>query len=345
MAAAMKAAEPAPPDEAVLSRRNGVAMLQKAPELTDLDRRIIHALQLDGRVSYATLGPKLGTTEKVVRLRAQALLDAGVIDITVVTDPQALGYRYVSMVGLRVVGGGRESVVDQLTALPNVDYIVTAVGRYDILVEVLSASLGELGDLVDRNIATLDGVSTVDIYPYLSLFHQQGVFAGGDRQLGVTQRTDDFQIDDTDAAIVQLLNQDGRMPFQHIGRELGISGDMVRRRVARMRQNGAVRIMAITNPMTLGFDLVALVGLVLGPGARAADVAGSLADMAAVSYVAICTGGFDLFIEVACQTTVELQQLMDELRAVAGIIRMEPFLYLELKYRRISPPVKHQPPA
>lgn len=316
-------------------------MLLQATGLSDLDRRIIQALQLDGRVSYTTLGPQLGTTEKVVRARVQNLLSSGVIDITVVTEPEALGYRFVAIVGIRVVGGGRDAIVEKLARLGNVDYLVTTLGRYGILVELLTRTLAELGDIVDREIAPLDGVAGVDVYPYLDLRYQQGVFGRSSTVSDESTASADhepLELDEIDAAILQRLNANGRAPFLAIGRDLGLPEAKVRRRVGRMRARGAVQIMAITNPMSLGFDVVALIGITVQPGSRAIDVADRLSAVAAVSYVAVCTGGFDLFVEAVCRGTDDFLRVMDdELRATPGVASLEPFLYLGLRYRRVSP--------
>jgi DNA-binding Lrp family transcriptional regulator len=316
-------------------------MLLQATGLSELDRRIIRALQLDGRVSYTALGPQLGTTEKVVRARVQSLLASGVIDITTVTRPQALGYRFVAIAGIRVVGGGREAIVEKLSRVGNVDYLVTTLGRYGILVEILTRTLAELGDIVDREIAPMEGVAGVDVYPFLDLRHQQGAFgrrpADADDRIAPAER-EPLELDEIDAAILQRLNANGRAPFLAIGRELGLPEAKVRRRVGRMRARGAVQIMAITNPMSLGFEVVAMIGITVQAGSRATDVADRLAAVAAVSYVAVCTGGFDLLVEAVCLDTEDFLRVMDdELRATPGVASLEPFLYLGLRYRRVSP--------
>jgi DNA-binding Lrp family transcriptional regulator len=317
-------------------------MLNRSTELSDLDRRIIHALQLDGRVSFATLGPQLQSTEKIVRLRTQYLRQSGIIDITVITSPELLGHRHFAYVTLGIVGQSRADVAEKIARIPEVDYMAATLGRYGLWVEVLSPSLQALGETIDNEIAVLDGVSTIAVLPTLSLFHHKAVYLESDeslsvKQFGTTPSTKDLHLDDIDTGILGHLSHDGRMSFQDIGRHLDISGDVVRRRVHRLREAGVIRIMAITHPMTLGFEVVAMVGMTLNPKYPSREVAERLSKIPAVTYTVICGGEFSMLCEVTCQNAAEFQDVMDQLRAVDGIATAEPFVYTDLHYRRMAP--------
>jgi Lrp/AsnC family transcriptional regulator for asnA, asnC and gidA len=315
-------------------------MLSSVPGLSDVDRQLIHILQADGRASYASLASRLGTTEKVVRSRMLSLLSSGIIDITTVTDPKALGYRYVSMIGVRTAGVGRTVVARQLAQLDGVDYVVVTTGRYNILVEVFCRTLPDLRDVIDDGIQAIPGVVDVEAYPYLSLYYQEGAFESARSKTGLNGGANVTapEFDDVDISIVNLLSDNGREPFRAIADKLAISETQVRRRVARMQNDRALRIMAITNPMSLGFDVVAFVAIAVGPPANVADVADAMSKLTSVTYVAICAGRFDLFAEVVCTTTEDLLEVMDSgIRTIPGVARVESFIYLDLQYRRVPP--------
>jgi Lrp/AsnC family transcriptional regulator for asnA, asnC and gidA len=319
-------------------------MLNRSTELSDLDRRIIHALQLDGRISFATLGPQLQSTEKIVRLRTQYLKQSGLIDITVVTSPELLGYRHVAYVTLGVVGQRRADVAEKIAAIAEVDYMAATIGRYGLFVEVLSPSLQALGETIDQHIAVIEGVTTVAVLPTLSIYHHKAVYLESGEELavkefGTTPSTRDFKLDEIDTGILGYLSEDGRMSFQDIGRHLDISGDVVRRRVHRLREAGVIRIMAITHPMTLGFEVVAMIGMTIAPKCPSRQVAELVSNISAVTYTVICAGEFSLLCEVTCHTTADFQDVMDQLRAVDGIAAAEPFVYTDLHYRRMAPRV------
>jgi DNA-binding Lrp family transcriptional regulator len=324
------------------SRMSTHRMLTRSTELSDLDRRLIDALQLDGRVSFATLGPQLQSTEKVVRLRTQELREAGLIDITAVTSPELLGYRHAAYVTVEVIGRSRADVAEDISLIPEVDYMATTIGRYSIWAEVLGPSLQALTNTIDTRIAVLPGVSKVAVLPYLSLFHHKPVYAESGEAVEVKSRdvmdsAKDFKLDDVDTQILGHLSTDGRMSFQDIGRHLDVSGDVVRRRVHRMRKAGVVKIMAIANPMGLGFEFVAMVGFTLAPHSVSSRVAELISKTAAVTYTVICSGEFTIFCEVTCVTGSELQSLLDQFRTIEGIATAEAFVYSDIYYRKTLP--------
>lgn len=319
-------------------------MLQRSAELSELDRRIIHALQRDGRVSFATLGPQLQSTEKIVRLRTQDLKQSGLIDITVVTSPELFGYRHAAGVMLGILGRSRADVAKQIAAIPEVDYMAATLGRYGIWLEVLAPSLQALGETIDHHLASIDGVTSVSVLPYLSIFHHNPVYVGSGgenlsvKQFGTTQSARNVKIDDIDTGIIGQLVQDGRMSFQDIGRHLDISGDVVRRRVHRLREAGVIHIMAITHPMSLGFEVVALLGITVDRKCSAAQVAEAVSNNPLVTYTVVCGGEFSLLCEVTCHSAVEFQEVLDELRSVDGVATAESFIYTDIHYRRVIPP-------
>lgn len=305
-----------------------------------LDRELIHALQADGRASYASLAAQVGVTEKIVRGRVNALRATGAIDITTVTDPGALGYRYVSLVGIRATGAGSLLIATRLAHLDGIDYVVVTTGRYNLLVEVFSRTLADLRELVDARIQALPGVTGVEVYPYLSLPCQGGAFATvrakPKRKRGRCEPV--AELDAIDKAIVGRLNADGRESFRTVGAALSISETQVRRRVARMQDAGALRIMAIANPRSLGFEVMAMLGVDCAPPASTVDVAEALSDLASVTCVAICAGRFNIWAEIVCATLEDMVRILDTgVRQIPGVRSVEPFVYLDLQYRRVSP--------
>ncbi len=100
--------------------------------LDDVSRAIIEQLQQDGRRSYAAIGKVVGLSEAAVRQRVQRLLDAGVMQIVAVTDPMQVGFPRQAMVGVRATGDVR-ATADQLTALPEVDYVVVTAWSFDVI--------------------------------------------------------------------------------------------------------------------------------------------------------------------------------------------------------------------
>jgi Lrp/AsnC family transcriptional regulator, regulator for asnA, asnC and gidA len=142
-------------------------------------------------------------------------------------------------------------------------------------------------------------------------------------------------IDEIDKAIIRELQLDGRMPYAKLGPAVGLSQAAVRQRVQRLIENGVMQVVAVTDPLTLGFGLQAMVGLEVDGDLRA--VATKLAKVDEVSYVVVTTGRFDMLVEVVCRDNEQLLALVnDVIRALPGVRSAEVFSYLHLEKQTYS---------
>lgn len=136
-------------------------------------------------------------------------------------------------------------------------------------------------------------------------------------------------IDDVDKAIVEALQQDGRLPYTRLAGQVGLSEAAVRQRVQRLVDSGVVQIVAVTDPMMLGFRRNAMIGLTVEGDLR--TVAADIAAIPEVSYVVVVSGSFDLLMEVVCEDDDHLLALLnDKVRAIPGVRTTETFTYLKL---------------
>ncbi|WP_421120268.1 Lrp/AsnC family transcriptional regulator [Aquihabitans daechungensis] len=154
------------------SRRNGrTARAAAAPALDDIDKAIIRALQVDGRMSYAKLGPEVGLSQAAVRQRVQRLTDSGVMQVVAVTDPLSVGFTVQAMIGVRAEGDLR-ALGASLGAIAEIDYVVIASGSFDLLLEVVCEDNDQLLDLVNDVIRATPGVRSAEVFTYLDLVKQ-----------------------------------------------------------------------------------------------------------------------------------------------------------------------------
>lgn len=138
--------------------------------LDELDRAIVEALQADGRASFREIARSLAVAEGTVRNRYDRLSDAGVLDVVGVTNPLALGFDAMAMVGV-TTSGRSQSVADALAELPEVSYVVVVAGQFDVLVELVCRDHAHLLDTTER-LGTLDGVVATNTFVYLKLAKQ-----------------------------------------------------------------------------------------------------------------------------------------------------------------------------
>jgi Lrp/AsnC family transcriptional regulator, regulator for asnA, asnC and gidA len=148
--------------------------------------------------------------------------------------------------------------------------------------------------------------------------------------VGDNPRVTEPVLDDVNKQIIEQLQRDGRMSYAALGKAVGLSEAAVRQRVQRLLDGGVMQIVAVTDPLTLGFARQVMIGIKASGDLR--SVAAALADIPEVDYVVICAGGYDLLAELVCTDDDHLLKLLnDMIRAIPGITATETFVYLKLE--------------
>lgn len=132
----------------------------------------------------------------------------------------------------------------------------------------------------------------------------------------------DLELDDIDKAIIRELQVDGRMPYAQLGPIVGLSQAATRQRVNRLIDKGAMQVVAVTDPVRLGFGHQAWLGIKVATDATV--ISKALADIASVDYVLLIGGRFDILAEITCSDVDHLLALVNEqIRSVSGIESVE----------------------
>ncbi|HEX2417838.1 MAG TPA: Lrp/AsnC family transcriptional regulator [Micromonosporaceae bacterium] len=151
----------------------------------------------------------------------------------------------------------------------------------------------------------------------------------------MTRGNTEALLDDTSKAIIEQLQQDGRRSYAAIGKAVGLSEAAVRQRVQRLIDAGVMQIVAVTDPLQLGFPRQAMIGIEVE--GELDPVADALADMDEVDYVVISAGSFDVLAEVVCRNDDHLLEVLSKrIRKIPGVRRTESFLYLKLRKQTYS---------
>ena len=144
-----------------------------------------------------------------------------------------------------------------------------------------------------------------------------------------------ISLDDADRTIIELLQTDGRRAYGSIAEEIGLSETAVRRRVQRLRDAGALQIVAITDPLQMGFLREAMLGVRVQGDVR--TVANEIAAISEAIYVVMCAGSFDILVELVVADDEHLVHVLnDQIRSVPGVIEVETFVYLKLAKQTYS---------
>lgn len=137
-----------------------------------------------------------------------------------------------------------------------------------------------------------------------------------------------MRLDATDKAIIALLQDDGRMPFSTLGPRVGLSPAAVRQRVLGLIEEGVMQIVAVTDPITLGFNVQAMAGI--GVGEDLEQVVEAIAAMDEVDYTVVVAGRFDVIVEIVAEDVEHLIAIVGRIRDLPSVTGVELFTYLRL---------------
>jgi Lrp/AsnC family transcriptional regulator, regulator for asnA, asnC and gidA len=142
-------------------------------------------------------------------------------------------------------------------------------------------------------------------------------------------------LDDISKAIIAQLQQDGRRSYASIGKAVGLSEAAVRQRVQRLTGDGVMQIVAVTDPLQLGFARQAMVGIRVTGALE--PVADALSEISEVDYVVLTAGGYDLLAEVVCESDEHLLEIIShQIRGIPGVAGTETLVYLKLRKQTYS---------
>jgi Lrp/AsnC family transcriptional regulator for asnA, asnC and gidA len=142
-------------------------------------------------------------------------------------------------------------------------------------------------------------------------------------------------LDDVSKSIIEELQQDGRRSYAAIGKVVGLSEAAVRQRVQRLVDSGVMQVVAVTDPLELGFARQAMIGI-RATGALE-PIADALAALEEVDYVVITAGSYDLLVEVVCESDEELLTVLStKIRSLENVLSTETFMYLQLRKQTYS---------
>ena len=135
--------------------------------------------------------------------------------------------------------------------------------------------------------------------------------------------------DDVSKAIIEQLQEDGRRPYATIGKAVGLSEAAVRQRVQKLVDSGVMQIVAVTDPMQVGFHRQAMVAI--SATGDIESIAKRLSAIPEVVYLVVIAGSFDVLAEIVVTDDDHLLELINEqIRTIPGVLRTETFLYLKL---------------
>ncbi|MEA2364949.1 MAG: hypothetical protein QOE69_1311 [Thermoleophilaceae bacterium] len=144
---------------------------QNRPEqISGFERQLVLALYEDGRRSFRQIARDLDASLQRVTSAYGRLTTKGILRVMAVVNPSSLGIETMAWLGVRVRAGAKvRTVAEALVAVPEVDYVVTCTGRFDILVEASCTDSRGLAEVIETRVGPADGVGIVEAFTYLRL--------------------------------------------------------------------------------------------------------------------------------------------------------------------------------
>jgi Lrp/AsnC family transcriptional regulator for asnA, asnC and gidA len=142
-------------------------------------------------------------------------------------------------------------------------------------------------------------------------------------------------LDATAKRIIELLQDDGRLSYSAIAKDVGLSEAAVRHRVQKLIDTGVMQVVAVTDPLQMGFARQAMIGIKVNGNIR--EVAAELSTMHQLDYIVITTGRFDILAEIVAESDDELLDIVSaQIAALDRVVSTETFVYLRLEKQTYS---------
>jgi DNA-binding Lrp family transcriptional regulator len=297
--------------------------------LDKTDIRLIAELEADPRQPHTEIASKVGLSRDTVRARLERLLDTRAVRIVGVADPISVGYTTSVIMGINVRSDRLLAVADKLASLTPVQHLMLCMGRFDILAYGLFQRRTDFLDFLVGNIGNLPGVLHIESMLTLKNTKISGPLLS-DRSGSSQEQTPVAALDSLDYALMKELQTDARQNSRRLAQKLGTSQSTVLRKIQALQSGGVMRITALTNPLALGYEGVASIGMKFDP-ARVDEGAKVIGSYRNVQTVAICAGRYDIIAWAVFRELGDLSNFITlELGSVPGLQHVETMTSLKI---------------
>ncbi|AEW99877.1 Lrp/AsnC family transcriptional regulator [Streptantibioticus cattleyicolor] len=300
----------------------------------ELDRRLVHALQIDGRAAFSTIAEVLGVSDRTVARRYARLRSAGAVRVVGAVDPTALG-AVLWFLRVRCAPAASLPVAEALARRPDTSWVSLSSGGTEITCVVRTESEADSEALLLAKLPRTPRVEGVTAHSVLHAF-----YGGPDNLVGklgsldaeaierlrpppVPHRRGPVRLDDGDRELLALLATDGRAGFEQLAAATGWSPTTVRRRMTELREHGLLYLDIDVDWRMFGVNTRTLLWLSVAP-AHLQEAGQALAGHPEIAFAAATTGPTNLYASVVCADQRELYRyLTTRVAALPAITHLE----------------------
>lgn len=295
--------------------------------LDELDRRLVCALQIDGRAETGRIAEVLGVSARTVTRRLARLLGSGTVTVVLMPDvrDRAVG---ALLLRVRVLRGKVETIAHALAARPDVPFVDIMLGGSEVGAVVLTDA-GSRDRLIHGQLPATGAVLETGVHAVLHAFADAGHWHSGhlapEQVVALAPPAPTTAAPATDAldrALLDLLGRDARRSHASLAAASGAPESTVRRRLHRLAAGGLLRTHATVDPRLLGMAVDANLWLDVPPG-RLAEVGAALAGHPQVHGVLATSGPANLMVTVFCEDHAALFRFTTDVLGPLGVTRAE----------------------
>lgn len=292
----------------------------------DVDRRIIAALQLNGRASWSAISRWAGVSESTVQRRFSSLRERGLLHVVGVADLYRTDAGSSMLVRIQAKPGKGWQVAEELTARPEARFVAIVTGTADLIVDFVARDNNQLLRLLFTDLPAADLITSTESVSVIRIFTSAPHWDTG---LLPPEAADDLRprhtlpcdrgdgdsppraLGELERAVVDQLARDGRLPVRVLARRLNRSESGVARTLDRLVAGGNLRFRTLVEPALLGYQAEFMLWLSIDPGKL--EAAGrQLGEHPGSKFLAASTGRFNLVGQMVLPRTTDLFRYTDD---------------------------------
>jgi DNA-binding Lrp family transcriptional regulator len=286
--------------------------------ITEIDLKLISALDTNGRASYAELSRSLGISISTVSKKVKSLLNDAVISIQAIPNPNRLGQTAHAFVAIRTSVNKLEDVCKRLEVYQSIDLLAAIFGRFNLIASVQFANWDNLHDFISSKIAAIDSITDMEVFfakeNKKRFYHILGT---KDNEKSI------LKIDGIDRQIINALCIDGRSSVSDLAKMFDLSISSVSKRLSHLFEENAIRVQAHVDYNKIGYHARAFV-LIRAQNNMIQSICKIINNFTEVQTVITLINGYDIFIGTISYNSEDLYDLVNsKIAAIPGVLYVE----------------------
>ena len=298
--------------------------------LDELDLSLIRELDIDARQSYLQLADKLPASRNTVRRRLQRLLDDKIVTFISLTSPPALGYKTHATMAITVRPGDADTVAGKLSAFPNISYLLTTTGRYDIITAAVFRDLEDMFNFFDTELGSVTEILSTEVMIGMNwMKFCLNPLTTTNHAFPAVPRP--HTLDALDIAIIRELEVDPNQANLDLAGKLNVSRPTLRKRIQSLLDDDIIRIGTFVDPTLVGFQSSAVLLIKARPG-KIRTAAAKLTALEEISNLIITTGSHDMIAYANFRDSRHMSDFIGgQMGQIEGVIRVEAMIILGVR--------------